>query len=152
MTTVQAVPPPFVEDIWEPSDLYYADIRDSSGFFDNWDRDGNGHFGEICRGTAGDEPGAPGINWDEIDYHPEVAIGRIPADSVEEVQNYVAKVIRYEYLTAGASWFQNMTFSISHDPGHSRVGSGWGAGVLLMRQMTLPVRLPLWASLYPFKL
>lgn len=96
-----------VEKIWEPSDLYYADILDEGGSFDSWDRDGNDLFGEIYRNH---------INNDDVDYHPDVFVGRVPAEDVEEVRNYVAKVIRYEYVTSGQAWFNNMTFSVSHDP------------------------------------
>lgn len=96
---------PTAEMIWEPSDLYYADLVDSSGHFQSWDRDGNNLFGEIYR---------EGVNWDEIDYHPDVYVARVPADTVAQVENYVTKVIRYEYRTTGKPWFRTMTFS-AHD-------------------------------------
>ena len=107
---------PYVENIWEPTDFYYADILDASGGFADWDRDGNERFCEIWRGTSGDEPGDPGINWDEIDYHPDVYLARVPADSVEEVQNYVTKIIRYETVAHGSDWFDDMMISASDDP------------------------------------
>lgn len=96
---------PTAEMIWEPSDLYYADVVDSEGHFESWDRDGNNLFGEIYRN---------GVNWDEIDYHPDVRVARVPASSVDEVTRYVTKVIRYEYRTGGQPWFNTMTFS-AHD-------------------------------------
>jgi hypothetical protein len=93
--------------VWEPSDLYYADILDGSGNFHSWDRDGNGWFGELYR---------HGINWDEIDSYPDVYAMRVPAENVEEVRNYVAKVIRYELRAANGGWFDHMTFSVIPDP------------------------------------
>ena len=33
--------------IWYPSDLYYADLYDQTGAFDDWDADGDGIFAEM---------------------------------------------------------------------------------------------------------
>jgi len=94
--------------IWEPSDFYYAEILDESGGFDTWDSNGNNIFSEIYRNH---------INLDEIDYTPQVYVGRVPATDVDQVRNYVAKVIYYERKTYDeAVWFKNMTFSVNHDP------------------------------------
>jgi hypothetical protein len=57
------------------SDLYYADLDHS------WDGDGDGAYAE------------PG---DGMDLLPEVAIGRIPARSAEQVEDYVDKLFLYE--------------------------------------------------------
>ena len=93
------------EMIWEPSDLYYADIVDSSGNFESWDDDDprNDLFGEIYR--------ADGVNWDSLDYLPDVYLARVPASGVSELENYVAKIIRYEYLTTSEPWFQRILCS-----------------------------------------
>jgi hypothetical protein len=55
------------------SDLYYAALDG------NWNNDGDAYFGE------------PG----EEDLLPEVAVGRLPADSPTEVANFVSKLIAY---------------------------------------------------------
>ncbi len=107
----------YLENIWSPSDFYYADILNDLGLFHSWDRDNNDWFGEVWRGVESSDPDhGKGLNWDEIDYHPDVAVCRVPADSEEEVRNYVAKVIRYEYNTPHQAWFENMTFSLKDDP------------------------------------
>jgi hypothetical protein len=98
-----------VETIYEPSDLYYADVATSDGEFDAWESDTppNGLFGEIYR---------DGINWDDINYHPDVMLARVPASNVEQVQNYVAKVIRYERTAASGTWFTNLMLSVQAEP------------------------------------
>ena len=65
-----------------------------SGAFNGWDTDADGYFGEIY-------PDA--LNDDRIDPHPDVAVGRVPAADIAQVETYVAKVIRYEFLPWGAS-------------------------------------------------
>jgi hypothetical protein len=89
---------------FEPSDLYYADLYESDGSFEDWDHDGDGLFGEM-NGI----PWIPGstvdaINLDRADLYPDVAVGRIPASSESEVTTYVDKVIEYEYSAHGSSW------------------------------------------------
>jgi hypothetical protein len=82
-------------DIWNisygPADLYYADLFRTDGSFDDWDRNGNGYFGEL----RGDWTGGT-LNVDEVDLRPDIAVGRVPAHSPEEVQRYVDKAISYE--------------------------------------------------------
>ena len=74
-----------------PADLYYADLFEQDGTFDDWDRNKNGSFGEL-RGevTAGT------LNVDDVDLRPDVAVGRVPAATAAEVRRYVNKVIRFE--------------------------------------------------------
>lgn len=84
------------------ADLYYADLYKSNGAFDNWDDNGNGYYGELRGETIADR-----LNYDRVNLLPDVLVGRIPASTVEEVQNYVGKVIRYEFSTYRASWFGN---------------------------------------------
>ena len=92
---------------WDPTDYYYADIANDAGDFNDWDWNGNNVFGEIY---------VEHVNQDEIDFHPEVAVGRIPAGNVEEVRNYVVKVIRHEYRPHGNAWFRKATYSSTEDP------------------------------------
>ena len=72
------------------TDVYYEDLTG------DWDVDGDGIYGE----TSNDSP----------DIYPEVYVGRIPAESPEDVSNWVGKAIMYEqnpndgdyaYLTKG---------------------------------------------------
>jgi hypothetical protein len=91
-----------------PSDLYYADLYNASGGFDTWNYDGDEYFGEHLRSESGDSDPYR-VNADRADLHPDVAVGRVPASTVDEVKLYVAKVIKYEYLTyadtPAADWF-----------------------------------------------
>jgi len=57
------------------ADLYFSDMDG------DWDRDGDGIFGEI---------------EDSIDMYPDVFVGRIPVHSGEDVQNFVNKILIYE--------------------------------------------------------
>lgn len=72
------------------SDLYYADLTG------DWDVDGDGIWGEYSH--------------DAPDIYPEVYVGRVPAESVQDVEIWVGKAILYEqnpnngdysYLTKG---------------------------------------------------
>ncbi len=79
-----------------PSDLYYADLVKKDGTFEDWNgrRDGfhSQYFGEV-RGEANKtDP----INFDAIDYLPDLAVGRWPVSEVVESKNMVAKSIAYE--------------------------------------------------------
>lgn len=94
-----------------PSDLYYADLYNASGGFDTWNYDGDEYFGEHLRSESGDSDPYR-VNADRADLHPDVAVGRVPASTVDEVKLYVAKVIKYEYLTysdtPAADWFHSV--------------------------------------------
>ncbi|MEM2089854.1 MAG: C25 family cysteine peptidase [Candidatus Pacearchaeota archaeon] len=63
------------------SDLYYSNLDGS------FDYDNDGIFGEPN----------DGLNGRDVDLYSEVAVGRIPADSPEEVSNFVRKVLDYEF-------------------------------------------------------
>ena len=94
-------------DYFYPSDLYYADLYDAAGAFATWDFDADGLFGEHGRSRRWDED-PYSVNQDRLDLHPDVAVGRVPASTVAELESYVAKVIRYEYLTFDSDWFHNV--------------------------------------------
>ncbi|MEA2078003.1 MAG: C25 family cysteine peptidase [Candidatus Marinimicrobia bacterium] len=63
-----------------PADLYYAALDG------NWDANLNGIFGEYNDTTG----------FDEADLFPEVAIGRMPISTLEELNNMISKSIRYQ--------------------------------------------------------
>lgn len=79
-----------------PSDLYYADLAKSDGSFDDWNgkKDGfhAGYFGEVRGEKIKTDP----INYDAIDYRPDVAVGRWPVSSPREVRIVVEKTMKYE--------------------------------------------------------
>jgi hypothetical protein len=79
-----------------PSDLYYADLAKPDGSFDDWNAQKEGfhagYIGEV-RGEA--NKGDP-INFDQVDYLPELAVGRWPVSTVEEVKRIADKSAAYE--------------------------------------------------------
>lgn len=79
-----------------PSDLYYADLAKPDGTFEDWnaERDGfhAGYYGEV----RGEKDKQDPINFDRVDYRPEIAVGRWPVSTVEEVARVAAKTVRYE--------------------------------------------------------
>ncbi|MGQ9588922.1 MAG: C25 family cysteine peptidase [Planctomycetota bacterium] len=78
-----------------PSDLYYADLYHAAGGWCSWDSDADGYFGEhLAASSCETDPFQS--NLDRCDFHPDLAVGRVPAFTVEEVDRYVAKVIQYE--------------------------------------------------------
>jgi hypothetical protein len=84
-----------------PSDLYYADIYNSNGSFSSWDTNNNNVFAEY--------------NWDgnndEIDFYPDINVGRLACINVDEVEICVKKIISYEREKAFTKeWFKNITY------------------------------------------
>lgn len=76
-----------------PSDLYYSALAKPDGSFDDWNarKDGFhiGYFGEV-RGEANkNDP----INYDEVTYHPDIAVGRWPVSTADQVHAIAAKTI-----------------------------------------------------------
>jgi hypothetical protein len=93
---------------WAVSDLYYADLyKHGTTTFDDWDANNNGLYSEIEFTDPGNcAPNCRSINNDDIDFIPDVTVGRIPASTGAEVAAYVNKVIAYEMRTTTAdAWF-----------------------------------------------
>jgi len=65
------------EGRWTPVDFYYA------GLDGDWDYNGNGWFGERL------------LVFSEVDWSPEVHVGRIPAQTETEMETAVQKVVGY---------------------------------------------------------
>jgi hypothetical protein len=84
---------------YQACDLYYSDLYKSDGSFDNWDGNGNGLYAQLD-GTSSVN------NIDNVDWHPDVAVARVPASTLGEVINYVGKVIDYEFNAYNADWFK----------------------------------------------
>jgi hypothetical protein len=103
------------DSIYDPgfiSDLYYADIYDSEGSFCNWDSCGDGVYG----GWTNPAPiGPPSYSTDQIDFYPDVYLGRLPCRNIIEVNNIVNKIIAYEQKPADLSWFKKMVV-VGGDP------------------------------------
>lgn len=98
--------PTMDERWWNVSDLYYADLYKTDGSFDSWDSNNNKLYGEIEFKIANYNPTAV-INNDNIDFVPDIAVGRIPASTKSQVRTYVNRVIYYEMVTQKTdSWFK----------------------------------------------
>ncbi len=76
-----------------PSDLYYADVAKPDGSFDDWNacKEGfhAGYYGEV----RGEKNKADPINFDHVDYCPELAVGRWPVNSSGQLRTIAAKTI-----------------------------------------------------------
>ncbi len=85
-----------------PSDLYYADLAKRDGAFEDWNarKDGfhAGYFGEVRGEKNKDDP----INFDDVDYLPEVAVGRWPVSTAAQVKVVAGKTVCYEQGVLGA--------------------------------------------------
>ncbi len=79
-----------------PSDLYYSDLAKADGSFDDWNARKEsfhaGYFGEVRGEKNKQDP----INYDQVDYLPDIAVGRWPVSTPEEVGLVAAKTIAYE--------------------------------------------------------
>lgn len=79
-----------------PSDLYYSDLAKSDGSFDDWngakDSFHAGYFGEVRGEKNKQDP----INYDSVDYRPDIAVGRWPVSTTEEVRRVAEKTMAYE--------------------------------------------------------
>ena len=79
-----------------PSDLYYGDLAKADGSFEDWNGQHEGfhagYFGEVRGEKNKDGP----INYDSIDYHPEVAVGRWPVSTPEQARAVAAKTLARE--------------------------------------------------------
>jgi hypothetical protein len=87
-----------------PSDLYYSDLAKSDGSFDDWNTRKEsfhaGNFGEV----RGEKNKSDPINYDNVDYLPDIAVGRWPVSTPDECRIVAAKTIAAEQrVLAGAS-------------------------------------------------
>ncbi len=67
-----------------PSDLYYADIYNGTGGFSNWDYDGDGKYAEWP------------TDFPNVDVVPDLYLGKLPCNNVDEVNTIVDKIIDYK--------------------------------------------------------
>lgn len=114
------------------TDLYYACLYHHTGTyphmvagaFDNWDQDGNGLYNELSIvGTATPVQAGPTYNPDYVDGYPDLAVGRVPAGTVQNVIDFVNKIITYE-TTISFARHNALTFTLVadaiYDPGAGR--------------------------------
>ena len=82
------------DDAYKPTDFYYAALEGI------WDQDGDGIYGESPIYNAN------GI--DEIDWSPEVYVGRFPASNAIELHDMVNKTVQYEGNPVNGTWMNRM--------------------------------------------
>ncbi|MFW9990410.1 MAG: C25 family cysteine peptidase, partial [Candidatus Odinarchaeota archaeon] len=89
---------------YKPTDYYYADLTGT------WDSNGNDIFGESTFKTGGQ---------DEIDWIPEVYVGRLPASDEIELAEMINKTLKYETDPYIENWMGRMLLAggISDVPG-----------------------------------
>ncbi len=68
---------------YAPCDLYFSDINDTAPGADLWDTNFNHIWGEPA---------------DNIDYHPDLWVGRASVNSTDEAELFVDKVLFYEHM------------------------------------------------------
>lgn len=109
-TSTDRADPKAHDTAFYPTDLYFAALHRPDNSFDTWDNNHNGYYGEL-RGESGTGP----INVDDVSLVPAVAIGRVPASTVDEVERYVEKCIGYETHACHANWTARTLLVASHD-------------------------------------
>ena len=82
------------DEEYKPTDFYYASLEGT------WDEDGDGIYGE--------SPVYNENEIDEIDWTPEVYVGRFPASNALELQKLVNKTLNYEKNPLNGSWMNQM--------------------------------------------
>ncbi len=78
----------------KPTDYYYAELDGT------WDDDGDDKYGESVLYNEN------GI--DEIEWYPEVYVGRFPASNDEELGNMVNKTLKYETNPTVGEWMNSI--------------------------------------------
>jgi len=81
-------------EYYKPTDYYYAALNGT------WDEDEDKKYGESAEDNANDV--------DEIDWIPEVYVGRFPASTAEELEIMVNKTIDYEKGINSGEWMNRM--------------------------------------------
>jgi hypothetical protein len=78
------------------SDLYYADLAKSDGSFENWNAVSEGFHGKYFGEVRGEKNKSDPINFDDIDYRPEIGVGRWPVRNIDELKTIAAKTLEHE--------------------------------------------------------
>jgi len=90
------ITPPAFDYAFYPSDLYYADLAKPDGRFEDWNARKDTFHGRYFGEVRGEKNKKDPINYDQIDYRPEIAVGRWPVSTLEEVRLLAKKSMTYE--------------------------------------------------------
>jgi len=95
-------PGAWLDGTYNPSELYYSNLYRGhqksgssithSGQLNLWDLNSDGKFND----QVWKQGAAASYNPDQVDGCPDIALGRVPAHTTQEMKVYVDKVIRYE--------------------------------------------------------
>ena len=116
-----------------PSDLYYGDVAKIDGSFEDWNGSREGFHGRYFGEVRGEKNKTDPINFDAIDYKPEVAVGRWPVSFADDVKAIAEKTIAFESaprpaarpqaaLIACGGWIENRPMM---DAIAERLGGTW---------------------------
>ncbi|MEX2218309.1 MAG: C25 family cysteine peptidase [Phycisphaerales bacterium] len=86
-----------------PSDLYYADVAKPDGSFDDWNAARDGFHAHYYGEVRGEKNKTGPINFDAIDYKPELALGRWPVSTPEQARAVAAKTLAHDRALAHPS-------------------------------------------------
>ena len=78
---------------YKPTDFYYSDLTGS------WDDDDDNKWGESALNSAG---------GDEINWTPDVYVGRLPADNAVQLGQMINKTLKYETDPYIGDWMNKM--------------------------------------------
>ena len=95
ITTDRAAPAAF-DYAFYPSDLYYGDVAKDDGTFDSWNAQRRGFHAQYFGEVRGEKNKRDPINYDQIHYRCQVAVGRWPVSNVQQLKTIVAKSMAYE--------------------------------------------------------
>jgi len=128
------VTPAAFDTAFYPSDLYYADVAKQDGSFEDWNGQKEGfhalYFGEV----RGEKNKSDPINFDGIDYLPELAVGRWPVSNVEELGRVVANSLAFDRgARTGRVALIDVPGWVDCTALHARLASSLGDGVLALR-------------------
>lgn len=109
----------------KPTDFYYADLTG------DWNIDGDQYWGED--GKYNQLDGKP-----EVDYYPELYVGRFPADDVTELQQIVTKTMIYEQRLNPGPWMNRyLAISGISDPANPLSDDADGEDEAILNQYIL---------------
>jgi len=84
-----------------PSDLYFADINDTAPGADLWNFNGNSTWGEVPYPYQYPQP----AGYDQVDYHPDLWVGRASVSTSSEADIFIDKIFIYEGIQT-ADYFE----------------------------------------------
>jgi hypothetical protein len=96
------------------SDLYFGDVAKRDGSFEDWNARRDSVHGDYFGEVHGERNKSDPVNFDSIDYLPELGVGRWPVSDQAELAALVDKSIRYE---RGHDWTTPRRAALLHVPG-----------------------------------